>query len=102
MAAAKPIYYPASETPLTREEIAQVFGRIGKKDTIAIALRQILVERLAQATIAAAERDENAPGRIEELIGLQGEFATLLDEGAALRKSGKSAKNRQPSATVGN
>jgi hypothetical protein len=42
-------------------------------------LMQLLQQRLANATVAAAQRDENAPGRIEELTDFTRELASFRD-----------------------
>jgi hypothetical protein len=86
------VYYPTVETPLTPDEIAAEFSRLGKKDPLARALRQLLQERLAHATIDAAAGDKDSAGRLQEILSLQQQFSTLLDQGAALRKSGASTR----------
>lgn len=79
MTAIKVVYYPRSEGHLNPEELKKVFARIGGNDPLWQALMQLMQQRLANATVAAAQRDENAAGRIEELLDLQLELAALRE-----------------------
>lgn len=82
------IHYTIAERPLTADEIAAEFFRLGRRDAFARALTQILQERLAAATVEASapratEREAgHTAGRLAELIGLQNEFAALLSSPA--------------------
>jgi hypothetical protein len=69
------VYYPAPTTPLTRDEMQEVFAKIGRHDALWQALTQLLQERLAQATVDAAQGEAHAPGRLQELLALQQTFA---------------------------
>ena len=70
------VYYPAHERPLTEEQIEAEFAKLGRNDGLRLALMQVLQERLVDATVDAAHREENAPGRIEEILGLTSRLAS--------------------------
>ena len=70
------VYYPAHERPLTEAALEAEFAKLGRNDGLWLALMQVLQERLAHATVDAANREENAPGRIEEILGLTQQLAS--------------------------
>ena len=80
----KIIYITQPEPPLTREEIAKLFGKMSPRDPLPRALRQILQERLAQAISDGAgdklaERSAgHVAGRTAELLELVQELAQLF------------------------
>jgi hypothetical protein len=92
---AKTVYYPQGRGHLGPEELADVFAQIGRNDPLWQALMQLLQQRLANATVAAVAREENAPGRLEELLDFQRELegfrglATLTEE----KLTAKAARN---------
>lgn len=65
------VYYPAPSQPLTPAELEEVFSRLGRNDAIWHALMQLLQERLVNATVAAANGEPEAAGRLQEILGLQ-------------------------------
>lgn len=78
------IYYTGPGLP--HNELAAAFADLGPGHPLWPALRQVLQQRLANATVAAAARDPNAPGRIEEIMDLMREIAALIESPSA-RKS---------------
>ncbi len=79
------VFYPGPEVPMSREDLAHTVGRaLESSQPLAAALRQILAQRLAHATVRAAderltEREAgHAAGRIAELSSLQGEIEGSL------------------------
>ena len=79
------VYYPAPGAPLARAELAKAIGTALVGNTkLEQAVRQMMAERLARATVRAAdeeltERDAgHAGGRLAELLSLQGEFAACV------------------------
>lgn len=83
------VYYPQPAGHLTPEALREQFAKLGRNDPLWQALMQLLQERLANATVASAQRDENAPGRIEELISLSQQLAAFRD--------GQLARGKRPS-----
>ena len=77
--AARSIYYPQTAGHLNPEKLRQQFERLGRNDPIWQALMQLLQQRLTNAVSAAAQREENAPGRLEEILDFQRELASLRD-----------------------
>lgn len=64
------VYYPAHERPLTPPEIEAEFAKLGRNDALWLALMQVMQERVANATVDAANADPHAAGRLQELLGL--------------------------------
>lgn len=86
------VYYPAPETPFTREQLAEVIGTaFDANPRLLAAFRQMHGEHLARATVAAAEVDlseraaGHAGGRIAEITSLQHELANHLAAARELR-----------------
>ncbi len=71
------VYYPSHETPLAPADLEEIFGRLGRNDALWGALMQLLQERLANATVDAANGDLNAPGRLQEILGLQAQLSAF-------------------------
>jgi len=71
------VYYPSPETPLAPADLEEIFGRLGRNDALWGALMQLLQERLANATVDAANGDLNAPGRLQEILGLQAQLSAF-------------------------
>jgi hypothetical protein len=67
MSKATVVYYPAHDRPLTPVEIEAEFAKLGRNDSLWLALMQ---ERVANATVDAANADPQAAGRLQELLGL--------------------------------
>lgn len=76
-AAAKVVYYPVTAGHLSPEDLLAQFEKLGRNDPIWQAFMQILQRRLANATVAAVDREPNAAGRIEELLDIQRELMAL-------------------------
>lgn len=94
------VYYPAAETPLSREEMAQVLGSaLDGSAKLHQAVRQLLGQRLANATVECAdaklgEREAgHAGGRVAEIISLQNEIQNALKYARELR--GKADKPKR-------
>jgi hypothetical protein len=88
------VYYPAPETPLTREQIAEVIGTaLDANPRLLQAFRQLHGEALARATVACADLDlseraaGHAGGRIAEITSLQHSLAHHLAAARELRKA---------------
>jgi hypothetical protein len=88
------VYYPAAETPLTREELSQAIGTVlDANPKMAQAFRQILGERLARATVEAAQPEltersaGHAGGRLAEIASLQHEIANCIKQARELNGS---------------
>jgi hypothetical protein len=94
---AKTVYFIESQPPLTRDEIAKLFGKMHERDPVPRALRQIVQERIAQATSdntnpKMTEREAgHAAGRLTELLDLATELTELVR-----------AQPKQKPATTGN
>jgi len=73
------VYYPRPEGHLAPAELEAEFAKLGRNDPLWAALMQLIGQRLTNAMADAVLREENAPGRMEELIGLQRELAALRD-----------------------
>lgn len=86
------VYYPQADGHLNQEDLRTEFEKLGRNDPLWSAFMQLLQQRLANAVVAAAARDENAPGRIEELLDFQRELASLRQSAAAPRR-GKLSPN---------
>lgn len=78
------VYYPKPEKIYSVEEMREVFAPISGQDPLGCVLRQILQQRLANATVDAAavqatEREAgHAAGRIQELMDLTSEIFGFL------------------------
>jgi phosphoribosylamine-glycine ligase len=90
------VYYPAAETPLSREELAQVLGAaLDGQPKLLQAMRQMLGSRLASATVDCAQANieareaGHAGGRVAELVGLQHDLANALKHARELRGNAK-------------
>ncbi len=70
MSKATVVYYPAHDRPLTPVEIEAEFAKLGRNDSLWLALMQVMQERVANATVDAANSDPQAAGRLQELLGL--------------------------------
>lgn len=82
------VYYPAGAAHLSAEDAATVLAKIGRHDAVWQALMQLLQERLARATVDAAEGEAHAAGRLQEILGLQQQLSALRfqdDKGAKSR-----------------
>jgi hypothetical protein len=80
------VYYPIHAGHLTPEELQAEFAKLGRNDPVWSALMQLLQQRLANAVLAAADRDNNAPGRIEELLDLQRELMAMREPSVATKE----------------
>ncbi len=77
MPAATVVHYPSHETPLSPADLEAVFARLGRNDALWLALMQLLQERLANATVDAANADLHAAGRLQEILGLQQQLSAF-------------------------
>lgn len=84
--AATVVHYPSPERPLTKEELEEIFSRLGRNDALWLALMQLLQDRLANATVDAAEGHPHAAGRLQEILGLQ-QTLSAFRKGREARKS---------------
>jgi hypothetical protein len=80
------VYYPAPQKIYAPEEVREVFAPLAPGDPLAVVLRQILQQRLANAmvdaaTVKATEREAgHAGGRIQELMDLSSELFGYMDK----------------------
>lgn len=80
------VYYPAAET-LSPADLEAEFDKLGRNDRIWQALMQMLQQRLANATVDAANADPHAAGRLQEILGLQQQLSGLRRGREARSKS---------------
>jgi uncharacterized protein with von Willebrand factor type A (vWA) domain len=80
------VYDPVHSGHLTSEELQAEFEKLGRNDPVWSALMQLLQQRLANAVLAAADRDENAPRRIEELLDFQRELMAMREPSVATKE----------------
>lgn len=80
----KAVYFIETEKPLGREDIEKLFAKMGPRDPIPRALRQILLERVAAATVDVTaekltEREAGiAAGRLSELLAVVEQLTSLV------------------------
>ena len=80
------VYFPIPVALLSPGAIQEEFAKLGRNDPLWQALMVLLDQRKANAMQAAAQRDENAPGRLEELLDLQRELAGLRNAPETVRR----------------
>ena len=69
------VYYPASPGQLNPAAVSEEFAKLGRNDALWQAFMQVVQERLAHATVDAANGEPSAAGRLQELLGLQQQFS---------------------------
>jgi hypothetical protein len=80
---AKVVYYPAPARAFNKEELRAIFAKFSPGDPVIQAFRQILVERLVEATVDSTEphlTERTAgivAGRTQEILSLQNELAEM-------------------------
>jgi len=77
MTAPRLVYYPATAAHLHPAAVAEEFAKLGRNDALWQAFMQILQERLANATVDAANGEPAAAGRLQEILGLQQQLSAL-------------------------
>lgn len=86
------VFYPTTGALLTRADMDQIFAQYSAADPIMVAFRQILAQRLAQATSDNIDTDLNEraagmiAGRMQEVSEIQSELASFHAAGAELRR----------------
>jgi hypothetical protein len=71
------VYYPASPGQLNPAAVSEEFAKLGRNDALWQAFMQVVQERLAHATVDAANGEPSAAGRLQELLGLQQQFSAI-------------------------
>lgn len=77
------VYLPSQHALLTRDDLAEIFAKLGNDSPVWRALRQIVQERTvaAMSDVASSRLTDtdraHAAGRLEELLGLQAEIIAL-------------------------
>lgn len=84
------VYYPTTAAHLNAAELQAVFAKIGRHDVLWQALMQLLQERLANATVDAANSEPTAAGRLQEILGLQQQLFALRQPDPLRQRPGKS------------
>lgn len=83
------VYYPAAAQTLAPAELEAEFLKLGRNDPLWQALMQLLQERLANATVDAANCEPQAAGRLQEILALQQQLSGYR-KGRDARKPGVS------------
>ncbi len=87
------VFYPSAGPLLSREEMNEIFAKFSPGDDIMVAFRQILAQRLAQATSDNIDPKLNEraagmiAGRMQEVSEIQSELASFHAGGAELRRT---------------